>query len=174
MQSRQPPSHNPPPPIEPTGFFTGIKIRPVIIGIVVDIVATMILSTLYYFVFVVQDLSDKSAISEEAMADYWNSSEGIMVSLVIGTLATAIGGFYAARKAGALEMKHGALVGLGSILTGVILQSAGENGTGLNQAQRLIAYAAAIPAGALGGSVAEWARGFSPAKPPGGGKWPRA
>ena len=43
MQSRPPEANNPPPPIEPTGFFTGIKIRPVIIGIVVDIVATMML-----------------------------------------------------------------------------------------------------------------------------------
>jgi putative membrane protein (TIGR04086 family) len=172
MQSRQPQPNNPPPPIEPAGFFTGVKIRPVIIGVVVDIVATMILSTLYYFVFVAKDLSDKGAISEEALAEYWNSSEGILASLVIGTFATAIGGFYAARKAGALEMKHGALVGVGSILTGVILQSAGENGTGPNEWQLLIAYAAAIPAGALGGSVAEWARGFSTMQPPRGGNWP--
>ena len=172
MQSHQPGPNKPPPPIEPTGFFTGIKIRPVIIGVVVDIVATMLLSTLYYFLFVAKELSDKGAISEEAMADYWSSSEGIMVSLVIGTLATAIGGFYAARKAGVLEMKHGALVGVGSIITGIILQSVGENGSGLNEWQLLIAYAAAIPAGALGGSVAEWARGFSPMNPR-GGKWPR-
>jgi putative membrane protein (TIGR04086 family) len=172
MQSPQPQPNNPPPPIEPTGFFTGIKIRPVIIGVVVDIVSTMILSTLYYFVFVAKDLSDKGAISEEAMAEYWSSSEGIMASLVIGTLGTAIGGFYAGRKAGALEMKHGALVGLGSILTGVILQSAGENGAGLNEWQLLVAYAAAIPAGALGGSLAEWARGFSGIKPPDLGNWP--
>ena len=89
MQS-PPHSNNPPPPIEPTGFFTGIKIRPVIIGIVVDIVATMILSTLYYFVFVVKDLSDKGAISEDAMAEYWSSSEGIMASLVIGTRQLAV------------------------------------------------------------------------------------
>ena len=173
MQSPQPQPNNPPPPIEPTGFFTGIKIRPVIIGVVVDIVSTMILSTLYYFVFVAKDLSDKGAISEEAMAEYWSSGEGIMASLVIGTLGTAIGGFYAGRKAGALEMKHGALVGVGSILTGVILQSAGENGAGLNEWQLLVAYAAAIPAGALGGSLAEWARGFSGIKPPGGGNWPQ-
>jgi putative membrane protein (TIGR04086 family) len=170
MQSR-PPGVNTPPPIEPTGFFTGIKIRPVIIGVVVDILATMLLSTLYYFIFVAKDLSDPTAISEEAQ--YWSSSEGIMASLVIGTFCTAIGGFYAGRKAGALEMKHGGLVGVGSILIGIVLQSAGENGTGLNQWQMLIAYAAAIPAGALGGSVAEWARGFSPVKPPDGGAWPR-
>jgi hypothetical protein len=69
-------------------------------------------------------------------------------------------------------MKHGGLVGVGSILTGIILQSVGENGTGLDQWQMLIAYAAAIPAGALGGSVAEWARGFSPVKPPDRGAWP--
>ena len=173
MQSRPPEANNPPPPIEPTGFFTGIKIRPVIIGVVVDILATMILSTLYYFIFVAKDLSDPGAISEEALAQYWSSSEGIMASLVIGTLGTAIGGYYAGRKAGTLEMKHGGLVGLGSILTGIILQSIGENGTGLDQWQMLIAYAAAIPAGALGGSVAEWARGFSPVKPPDGGAWPR-
>ena len=172
MQTRQPQPNNPPPPIEPAGFFTGIKIRPVIIGVVADIVATMILSTLYYFVFVAKDLSDKGAISEEALAGYWSSSEGILASLVIGTFGTAIGGFCAARKAGALEMKHGALVGVGSILTGVILQSAGENGPALNEWQLLIAYAAAVPAGALGGSVAEWARGFSTMKPPGGGNWP--
>lgn len=172
MQSPPPEPNNPPPPIEPTGFFTGVKIRPVIIGVVVDILATMVLSTLYYFLFVAKNFSDKGAISEEALAEYWSSSEGIMASLVIGTFGTAIGGFYAARKAGVLEMKHGALVGLGSILTGIILQSVGENGTGLNEWQMLIAYAAAIPAGALGGSVAEWARGFSAKKPQGGGTWP--
>jgi len=174
MQSRPPGANNPPPPIEPTGFFSGIKIRPVIIGVVVDIVATMMLSTLYYLIFVAKQLSDSGAMSEEALAQYWSSGEGIMASVVIGTLCTGIGGFYAARKAGALEMKHGGLVGLGSILTGIILQSAGENGTGLNQWQMLIAYASAIPAGALGGSVAEWLRGFSPVKPPDGGAWPKS
>jgi putative membrane protein (TIGR04086 family) len=173
MQSPPPGTNNPPPPIEPTGFFTGIKIRPVIIGVAVDILATMLLSTVYFFIFVAKELSEPSAISEEALAQYWSSGEGIMASLVIGTFSTAIGGFYAGRKAGALEMKHGGLVGVGSILTGIILQSAGENGTGLNQWQMLIAYAAAIPAGALGGSVAEWVRGFSPGKSPDGGAWPR-
>ena len=64
MQSRPPEANNPPPPIEPTGFFTGIKIRPVIIGVVVDIVATMMLSTLYYFIFVAKQLSDSGAMSE--------------------------------------------------------------------------------------------------------------
>ena len=172
MQSPLPGTNSPPPPIEPTGFFTGIKIRPVIIGVVVDILATMLLSTLYFFIFVAKDLSDPGAISEEALAQYWSTSEGILASLVIGTFGTAIGGFYAGRKAGALEMKHGGLVGLGSILTGIILQSASENGTGFDQWQMLIAYAAAIPAGALGGSVAEWARGLSPVKPPDGGDWP--
>ena len=74
MQSLPPKVNNPPPPIEPTGFFTGIKIRPVIIGVVVDILATMLLSTIYYFVFVARDLSDPGAISEEALSQYWSSS----------------------------------------------------------------------------------------------------
>lgn len=170
MQTGQSP-HNPPPPIEPSGFFTGIKIRPVITGVVVDIVATIVLSMLYYFLFVAKEMTEK-VVSEDALAEYWSSSEGVMAGLVIGTLGTAIGGCYAALKAGSLEMKHGALVGVGSILTGIILQSAGHEGTGLDEWQMMIAYAAAIPAGALGGVLAEMLRGTVTNKPPTSGSWP--
>ncbi|MGZ9220325.1 MAG: TIGR04086 family membrane protein, partial [Candidatus Binatia bacterium] len=65
-----------------------------------------------------------------------------------------IGGFYAAYKAGTLEMKHGALVGVCSIILGLLMQPSGSE----NQTPEwflALSLAAAIPAGALGGFFAE-------------------
>ena len=167
MQTGQPRSNNPPPPIEPTGVFTGIKIVPIIMGIVTDVVATIVMSTFYYFVFVAREVTEET-LSEEGLAEYWSSSEGVMVSLVIGTIGTVIGGFFAARRAGLLEIKHGALVGVGSIALGIILQSGGEETLPLDEWQMMIAYAAAIPAGALGGALAGMLGGATINSPPGG------
>ena len=64
-----------------------------------------------------------SAAFEEEAAKYWVSSEGLAAGLLLGSLGTLIGGFYAAYKAGTLEMKHGALVGVVSILVGLFMHS---------------------------------------------------
>jgi hypothetical protein len=56
-----------------------------------------------------------------------------------------------------LEMKHGALVGIGSIILGLILQSGGTE-TSLPEWFMALSFAAAIPAGALGGFFAEMFR----------------
>ena len=143
-----------PPPIEPTGFFTGIQIRPIILGVVVDTVATLVLSTFYFMFYAAKDLNEKGGAAEDAFAAYWTSSEGLIASLIIGSLGTFIGGFYAAHKAGTLHMKHGALVGVGAIILGLVF-SAGGTETDLPEWFLALAYAAAIPAGALGGFFAE-------------------
>ena len=169
MQFGQTPPQQRLPPIHPSGFFSGLKPLPIILGIVVDIVSTFALSSAYYILFIAQELSRSGASSEDALNDYWNSSEGVMASLVIGAIGTVIGGFYAGRRAGLLEMKHGACVGLGSILTGLLLQSLGSGAMSFQEWQWAIAYAAAIPAGALGGSIAEF---FRTARRRPGGNWP--
>ena len=79
----------------------------------------------------------------------------MIASLVLGSLGTLIGGFYAAYKAGSLEMKHGALVGIGSILLGLVLQGAGSDEHVLPEWFMALSFVAAIPAGALGGFFAE-------------------
>ena len=143
-----------PKPIEPTGFFSGILFRPIVTGVIVDTLATMALTTGYYTLYVAKELAQKGLAGESAFAEYWTSSEGLVASLLLGSLGTLIGGFYAAFKAGTLEMKHGALVGIGSILLGLLLQSGGSD-SNLPEWFMALSFAAAIPAGAMGGFFAE-------------------
>jgi putative membrane protein (TIGR04086 family) len=147
-------STKPPSPIEPTGFFAGIQFRPIIGGVVVDTIATLALVNLYYWFFIAKELAAQGGAAEDAYDQYWNSSEGLVASLLLGSLGTVIGGFYAGYKAGELEMKHGALVGIGSIVLGLILQSASAENA-IPEWFMALSFAAAIPAGALGGFFAE-------------------
>ena len=150
--------NTPPAPIEPTGFFTGIQFRPIIAGVVVDTIATLVMVSAYYALWVAKELpASGGAPADDAFAQYWSSSEGLVASLLIGSLGTLIGGFYAAYKAGTLEMKHGAMVGIGSIILGLLLQS-GSVERELPDWFLAVSLAAAIPAGALGGLFAEMFR----------------
>ena len=142
-----------PKPIEPTGFFTGIQFRPILTGAVVDFIASFVLAAFYYG-FYVAPSSGASAAFEEEAAKYWATSEGLAAGLLLGSLGTLIGGFYAAYKAGTLEMKHGALVGVASILLGLVMHS-GDTETQFPEWFMALSFAAAIPAGALGGFLAE-------------------
>lgn len=154
--SRQ--SHPAPPPIEPTGFFTGIQLRPIVAGVVLDTLATIVLVTAYYSLFVAKQVVGQGGeAAEDAFASYWNSSEGLVTSLLLGSLGTMIGGFYAAYKAGTLEMKHGALVGIGSIILALVFQAMGSERE-LPEWFMALSLVAAIPAGALGGFFAEMFR----------------
>ena len=148
-------SANPTPsPVEPTGFLTGIQLRPIVGGVVLDTISTIILFTAYYYLFIGQDLAAPGKEAEEAFAEYWNSSEGLVTSLILGSLGTMIGGFYAAYKAGTLEMKHGALVGIGAILLALIFQAMGSERE-IPEWFMAVSMVAAIPSGALGGFLAE-------------------
>ena len=165
-------STRPPSPIEPTGFFTGIQFRPIIVGVFVDTIATIALTTFYSSFFVAQELAAQGDAAEEALSQYWSSSEGLMASLLLGSLGTVIGGFYAGYKAGTLEMKHGALVGIGSIILGLFMQSAGTLGEAPEWFIAL-SFAAAIPAGALGGFFAEiFKSAIGGGRSPASGGWP--
>lgn len=153
MQNYPTSSHSPPAPVEPTGFFSGIQFRPIIMGVVVDTIATFALVSLYYTFYVEPGASKSAAFSEDAAA-YWATNEGLIATLLLGALGTLIGGFYAAYKAGTLEMKHGALVGIGSIILGLLLQPGAEESM-FPEWFFALSAAAAIPAGALGGFFAE-------------------
>jgi hypothetical protein len=162
----------PPAPVEPTGFFTGVKIRPIIAGVVVDYIATYAAIYAYFFVYMAEKLSKQGEVSVETITEYMMSDEGLMIGFVIGALGTALGGFIAGYKAGNLEIKHGAFVGLGSLIVSFVEETMREELLPLPEWFRFLSIVAIIPAGALGGYFAEMFKGFVTVRPPGNGRWP--
>jgi len=158
MNLDQQPQESVPRPIEPRGFFTGVKIRPIIIGAVVDYVATYALIMLYLIVFYLKDSLEKG-LSEEAieraLEQALSSQEGLLALIVIGAFCTALGGYFAGRLAKAEEVKHGALVGAVSLIVGVLQSGMAGEGSPVPYWHELLGYVLAIPAGALGGSFAQ-------------------
>jgi len=144
-----------PPPVEPLGFFTGIRLRPVVVGVVVDYIATYAMMYGYFFFYLAKELSKQGEVSPEVIGEYMLSQEGLLIGFLIGVLGTALGGLVAARKAGRLEIKHGAFVGLGSLIVSAIEQALQEEPTALPEWFRFLSVIAIIPAGALGGFVAQ-------------------
>jgi putative membrane protein (TIGR04086 family) len=159
MQHNRQETGTKPPRIEPTGFFTGIQVRPVIVGVIVDYIATQIAMAAFIFGYLAKQLSKEGEMTEEAVARYMETPEGLAVMLTIGCLGTALGGFIAARRAGALEIKHGAFVGLGSLIVSFIQQAMQETSVQLPEWFNFVSIVAVIPAGALGGYAAELLRG---------------
>ncbi|HEY7316960.1 MAG TPA: TIGR04086 family membrane protein [Candidatus Binatia bacterium] len=150
----------PPAPVEPAGFFTGVQIRPIIVGVVVDYIATYAGTYAYIFIYLAKELSKQGEITGEQIKEYMASPEGLMIGFVIGTLATALGGFVAARKAGKLEVKHGTLVGICSLALSFLEQSLQEESLPLPEWFRFLSILAIVPAGALGGFLAESSKGL--------------
>jgi putative membrane protein (TIGR04086 family) len=163
----------PPSSIEPTGFFTGVQIRPIIVGVVVDYIATYAGIYAYFFIYLAKELSKQGEVTEEQILKYMTSPEGLMIGFTIGVLATAVGGFVAAHKAGRLEIKHGALVGACSLILSFIEQSLQEESLPLPEWFRFLSVLAIIPAGALGGFVAETLKGSNVGQRTGGGSSPQ-
>lgn len=149
------PYKSPPSPIEPIGFFTGVQIRPVIIGVVVDYVATYAAMYAYFFVYLANKLAERGELSQEALTDYMMSPEGMMIVFVIGALGTAAGGFVAGSKAGKFQIKHGAFVGLGSLIVSFIEEMLRQEGSPMPEWFRALSILSIIPAGAIGGYLAE-------------------
>jgi putative membrane protein (TIGR04086 family) len=148
-----------PRPVEPTGFFTGIEIRPVIVGVVADYIATYAAIYAYFFIYLTEELSKKGEVTGEMISEYMLSSEGLLIGFAIGVLGTALGGFVAGYRARKLEIKHGGFVGVGSLVVSFIEQGLQEEAMPLPEWFRLLSLLAIIPAGALGGYVAELVKG---------------
>lgn len=161
----------PPKPIQPTGFFTGLRIKPIIFGVIVDYVATYAAMYAYFFVYLANELSKQGEVTSEQITQYMTSTEGLLIGFAIGALGTALGGFMAGRRAGVLEIKHGAFVGVGSLIVSFIEEAMREESVPLPEWFRLLSILAIIPAGALGGYVAEIFKGVKGVRSSGGSGW---
>ena len=74
----------PPSPVEPTGFFTGVQIRPIVVGVVVDYIATYAATYAFFFIYLAKELSKQGEVTGDQIRDYMISPEGLMIGFVIG------------------------------------------------------------------------------------------
>lgn len=159
MRSSSPFPQPSPGRIEPRGFFSGVQIRPIIAGAVVDYLATYVLTMFYLVFFYMREAFEKGGVTEkeiqEALERLLSSEDGVLTLVIIGTLGTVIGGYIAGRTASAEETKHGALVGAVSLALGLLQSAAAGEARPVPEWLELLGYALAIPAGAAGGALAQ-------------------
>lgn len=151
-----------PPPIGPVGFFTGVKIWPIVTGVIVDHVATYVLTILYLISYFLNEPVGESLPEEaiqKALNEALSSPQGLVSLGIIGAFSTALGGYVAGRLAKVAEVKHGALVGLASLIFGVLQKTIVGEGVPVPYWYELLAYIVAVPSGALGGFFAQGSRG---------------
>jgi hypothetical protein len=149
-------SPTPPPAIEPTSIFSGLRPLPILFGALVDHIATFLAGTVLFVVFAADrsiDLSEE--ISDEAMAEVLASPEFLLCSFIVGALCTVLGGYLGARRAGCHHARHGAFVGLASLLIGLLLFVLPLAAEPAPLWYDLLGAALVIPCGAAGGWLAE-------------------
>ncbi len=155
MQSGTHRPENIPPPVEPAGIFTGIQIRPIITGVVTDYIATYLFGFAYLAFYFGKEVFENGELSEEALREFLSSPESLLILGVIGTLCTVLGGFVAGRLAKSAEIKHGAFVGGLSLILSTLEQTLSGQDLPIPEWYQFLAYLVAIPAGALGGYIAQ-------------------
>ena len=111
-----------PPPIEPAGLLDGLKWRPIVYGVWVDIILTFVASIPLWFVFVGPDFfSENEDVANQAAIRAYNSDLFNVLDLIVGGLCTVVAALTAARRAGVHFVRHGGWVAGGSALVGVLL-----------------------------------------------------
>jgi hypothetical protein len=149
-----------PPSIEPTSFFSGLRPWAIVVGAVVDGLATLAAFTVLVILLALEHgIAISEEIPDEVLDSLLLSPEGLFWSFVLGGLCTMFGAFVGARRAGCHFVRHGAFVGLASLLLGV----AGLFFPSSEQAPPLwydfLSIIAIVPLGAAGGWLAAQRRG---------------
>jgi len=145
-----------PPAIEAPGIFAGLRPRAILLGVIVDNLATLVASLVLVSIFAArQGLGQDGEISEEALETLASSPEFLIASLVVGLACTSLGGFVGARRAGSSFARHGGWIGVGSAVVALVLSvSSGPDRSPPPLWFELAGYLLVIPAGVLGGLLA--------------------
>ena len=145
-----------PPAIEAPGIFQGLRPRAILLGVIVDILATLLAGLVLVSVFAArQGLGADGEVSDEALDSLTSSPEFLLANLVAGLACTSLGGFVGARRAGSSFARHGGWIGVGSALVALLLSvAAGPDPSPPPLWLELGGYLLVIPAGVLGGLLA--------------------
>jgi hypothetical protein len=144
-------------PIEPRGLLDGISWRAVLFGAIVDTALTIFAFAILFAwmagpeAFPLDEEAADRAIDAAAL-----SPEFLLSSLVVGMLATVIGAYAGARRAGVFHVRHGGWVAVCSALISLLflLLPGAESGPAPPLWYDAVGLALMIPAGMLGGLLA--------------------
>ena len=134
-----------------TSPLKGIRIHAVIVGVIVDWLATLAMVAAYASVFLTETIEKYGGfdkVSEHAFAQEDPLAFGLIV-----ILGTALGGYVAGRIARGRQVLHGVVVAVTSLLLDFALALALDGSVRL-YAWDILFIVLMIPAGALGGYVA--------------------
>jgi putative membrane protein (TIGR04086 family) len=92
---------------------------------------------------------------DKAVKEMTTSPDGLLNLAIIGALCTALGGYIGGRMARSEKIKHGALVGLASLIAGMLITAMFGEGNPVPDWYQALIYILPIPVGALGGYFAE-------------------
>lgn len=125
----------------------GLKLWPVMAGILVDSFGSIALALVYVVVVLGVELAAGREITEQALDAHLD------IAAALGLALTAAGGFVAGWLAKIDEVRHGIAVGVGSVVIWLLLEWA-VPADGPQSIVETISFFAVIPAAAFGGVIA--------------------
>lgn len=145
------------PSIEPTGIFDGLRPGAILLGVVVDTVATIISGVALLFVFTVQVASQHDGdIPEEVLEAMVASPTFLLASLVVGILCTIFGAYVGAKRAACFHVRHGAWIAVGSAVVSLVSYAIQAQAEPNPFWFDIVAFTLIIPAGVAGGLLARY------------------
>ena len=147
-----------PPAIQPTGVFDGLRPGAILLGVLVDNLATFVAGSLLVSLFAAQLARQHGGeLPDEALEPLLASPGFLVASLSVGLLCTAFGAYVGARRAACFCVRHGAWIAVGSAIVGLLLYAtAGQEGPRPPLWFDLAGFSLMIPAGAIGGLLAHY------------------
>lgn len=145
-----------PGPISPDGLFDGIQWSAVALGVLVDLLVTFVAGIPILMLLAPDALGADPATAERAMEEAYRSPDFLLASLAAGLAATAYGAWVAARRAGAHPLRHGGWVAMGSLVLGLLPLVWADAGPAPPAWYDLTGIVLMLPAGLLGGRIAQW------------------
>ena len=145
-----------PPPIEPEGYLDGLVWSAVVRGAILDLCVSLVGSIpLVLWLAGPAAFSDDPDLSQHAVEQALESPTGLFWGALFGLVATVVGAFYGAHRAGKLHLKHGGWVAVMSAVLGLpFLLASGSGPTVAPLWYEVVTLMGMLPAGLLGGFLA--------------------
>lgn len=143
--------------IEPQGMFEGLRPGPILVGAVVDNIATLFsFAILVVWLGYPETLNPDQEAANRAIEASMSSPEFLLGTLILGFACTVLGGYVGARRAGRLHLRHGGWVAVISAALGLVFYVLPSEGPGLAVPlwHDVAGWVLLIPAGLLGGAIA--------------------